>query len=184
MAMYDSSAYDFEIFSPKPKRTEQQESGFEPRIVRAPKKSVKQKNEERVAFNRKLAKILSITLALFVLFGFRIYLQVSLTEKTRELDQVNADIKVAQSENVSLNSRLYELMSLDTVEKKAVNELHMVKRDASQIRYIAVGSTDNYTDGVRVSENDNKDDEKEVILLADETKKSAEGKTAAAKTDG
>ena len=182
MTTYDSSAYDFETFSPKPKRTEQQEGGFEPRIVRAPKKSVKQKKAEKAAFNRKLAKILSITLVLFVLFGFRIYLQVSLTEKTRNLDQINAAIKVAQSENVALNSRLYEMMSLDAVEKKAVNELHMVKRDASQIRYISVGSTDNFTDGVRASELEQ--GEEEIVLSAQEGEKGAQVKTDKAEANG
>ena len=86
------------------------------------------------------------------MLGGRIYLQVDLTEKIRTLDNYNAQIKVAQSQNVALNNKLYEIMSLSTVEKKAVDELHMVKRDASQIRYLSIDSTDNLTDGVRTSE--------------------------------
>ena len=146
--MYDSSAYDFEAFAPK-KREVPQNPGFEPRIVRAPKKSFKQQKEEKRNYLTKFVRVMAVSLVLFVLLGSRIYLQVSLTEKTRTLDQYNANIKVAQSENVALNNQLYEIMSLDTVEKKAVKELHMVKRDASQIRYISVASSDNYTDGER-----------------------------------
>lgn len=148
MAYYDNSAYDFDTFAPK-KRELPQERTFEPKIVRAPKKSYKQQKQEKKAYHYKFAKVIAVALVLFVLLGSRIYLQVSLTEKTRALDQYNADIKIAQSENVALNSKLNEIMSLDTVEQIAVKELHMVKRDASQIRYIEVNSVDNYTDGVR-----------------------------------
>ena len=149
---YDNAAYDFESFAPKKKEQAQPRSaGFEPRIVRAPKKSFKQQREERRGLLYKYARVFAVAAVLFVLLGSRIYLQVNLTEKTRTLDHYNASIKVAQSENVALNNKLYELMSLDAVEKKAMNELHMVKRDSSQIRYVSVGSTDNLTDGVRTA---------------------------------
>lgn len=147
MAVYSSSAYDFESFAPRKK--EEPQRGFEPKIVRAPKKSAAQQKRERNAYRARFVRVMAVSLVLFALLGSRIYLQVSLTEKTRTLDEYNSKIKVAQSENVALNSKLYEMMSLETVEKKAVKELHMVKRDASQIRYVEVGSADNYTDGVR-----------------------------------
>lgn len=152
MAYYDSSAYDFDTFAPKRKIEEQPRQTFEPRIVRAPKKSFKQQREEKRNYKSKFVRVMAASLILFVLLGSRIYLQVNLAEKTRTLDHYNADIKVAQSENVALNNKLYEIMSLDTVEQKAVKDLHMVKRDASQIRYISVDSSDNLTDGVRVTE--------------------------------
>ena len=100
----------------------------------------------------KITAIFTIVVVLLFMLGGRIYLQVDLTEKIRTLDNYNAQIKVAQSQNVALNNKLYEIMSLSTVEKKAVDELHMVKRDASQIRYLSIDSTDNLTDGVRTSE--------------------------------
>ncbi len=149
MALYDNSAYDFESFAPK-RKPEPEQRGFEPRIVRAPKKSFKQQKAEQQKYRNKFIRVMAASLVLFALLGSRIYLQVNLTEKTRELDRYNADIKVAQSENVALNNQLYEIMSLDTVEQKAVKDLHMVKRDASQIHYIEVDSADNLTDGVRV----------------------------------
>ena len=151
MAVYDSSAYDFETFAPK-RRVEPEEKVFRPRIVRAPKNSFKQQRSEKLNYRNKFIRVMAVALVLFTLLGGRIYLQVSLTEKTRELDQYNADIKVAQSENVALNNQLYEIMSLDVVEQKAVKDLHMVKRDASQIRYVEVDTSDNLTDGVRVDE--------------------------------
>lgn len=151
MAVYDNSAYDFETFAPK-RALEPQRKGFEPKIVRAPKKSFKQQKEEKQKYRNRFLRVMAVSLVLFALLGSRIYLQVNLTEKTRLLDKYNADIKVAQSENVALNNKLYEIMSLDAVEKKAVKELHMVKRDSSQIHYIQVDSTDNLTDGVRVDE--------------------------------
>ncbi|MBR2589542.1 MAG: hypothetical protein IKE65_01305 [Clostridia bacterium] len=150
---YSNSAYDFETFAPKRALEPQPEQKvFEPRIVRAPKKSFKQQKEEKLRYRNKFLRVMAVAVILFTLLGSRIYLQVSLTEKTRTLDRYNADIKVAQSENVALNNRLYEIMSLDTVEQKAVKDLHMVKRDASQIRYVEVDSADNMTDGVRVDE--------------------------------
>lgn len=150
---YSNSAYDFETFAPRRNEEVQpKKKGFEPRIVRAPKKSFKQQREEKLNYRNKFIRVMAVALVLFTLLGSRIYLQVSLTEKTRTLDHYNADIKVAQSENVALNNQLYEIMSLDTVEQKAVKDLHMVKRDASQIRYVEVDSADNMTDGVRVDE--------------------------------
>ena len=151
MAVYNNSAYDFDTFAPR-RQVEPERKGFEPKIVRAPKKSFKQQREEKLNYRNKFIRVIAVALVLFTLLGSRIYLQVSLTEKTRELDHYNAEIKVAQSENVALNNQLYEIMSLDAVEQKAVKELHMVKRDSSQIRYIEVNSTDNSGDGVRVSE--------------------------------
>ncbi len=154
MAYYDNSAYDFERFSsPARKReTQPEKRGFEPKIVRAPKKSYKQQKEENSKHRKRIIRVAVLSLVLLFMLGGRIYLQVDLTEKIRTLDNYNAQIKVAQSQNVALNNKLYEIMSLSTVEKKAVDELHMVKRDASQIRYLSIDSTDNLTDGVRTSE--------------------------------
>ena len=155
MAVYDNSAYDFETFSPRRQVQPQEQPekrGFEPKIVRAPKKSFKQQQEEKHNYRNRFIRVMAVSLILFTLLGSRIYLQVSLTEKTRELDNLNSEIKVSQSENVALNNRLYEIMSLDVVEQKAIKDLHMVKRDSSQIRYIEVNSSDNMTDGVRVNE--------------------------------
>ena len=145
---YDNAAYDFETFAPRRK----EETGVvkpDLKIVRAPKKSRAQVKKEKKAYKFNFARIISAAVAVFILLSAHLYLNVVLTEKTRELDNYNSQIKVAQSENVALNDKLYEIMSLDTVEKKAVKELHMVKRDSSQIRYVEVGDTDNFTDGVR-----------------------------------
>ncbi len=148
-ALYDSSAYDFETFAPR--RKEEINVNYKPdlKIVRAPKKSRAQLKKEKKAYNINFARVITVAVAIFVLLSAHIYLNVVLTEKTRELDNYNSKIKVAQSENVALNDKLYEIMSLDTVEKKAVKDLHMVKRDSSQVRYVEVGETDNFTDGVR-----------------------------------
>lgn len=146
--LYDSSAYDFQTFAPR-KKEESVNNKPDLKIVRAPKKSRAQLKKEKKAYNINFVRVMSAAVAVFVLLSAHIYLNVVLTEKTRELDNYNSQIKVAQSENVALNDKLYEIMSLDTVEKKAVKDLHMVKRDSSQIRYVEVGETDNFTDGVR-----------------------------------
>ena len=147
MAVYDNSAYDFEAFEPRRKKVEQ--PGFEPEIVRAPKRSKKEREAQRL-FQSMFLKVIAVSLAFLLLLGAKIFLQVSLTEQVKTLDDYNMQIKDADSYNNALNNKLYSMMSLEEVEKKAVNELHMVKRDSSQIRYISVEKADNYTDGVRV----------------------------------
>lgn len=142
---YNYTNYDFESFAPKRKPEVEPNPGFEPRIVRPARKTLAQKKRESALYRSRLIKVVAVSLVLFSLLSTRIYMQVALTSKMKTLDEYNTKIKAAQSENVALNNRLYEMMSLDTVETKAVKDLHMVKEENSQIRYVHVGSTDNYT---------------------------------------
>lgn len=150
---YDyNGAYDFESFAPKKKQQVQPQSGFEPRIVKPRRKSESQKRRENSRYKSKIVKVVAVAMILFALLSGRIYSQVVLTAKMRTLDEYNAKIKTAQSENVSLNNKLNAMMSLETVEQKAVKDLHMVKGENSQIHYVHVGSEDNYTDGKNLTQ--------------------------------
>ena len=57
---------------------------------------------------------------------------------TREVSSIETKISYAQSENISLNSRLDAMVSIGTIDEYAVNELHMTKLKPSQIQYIDV----------------------------------------------
>lgn len=145
---YASEAYDFESFAPKKKQVQlpESETRFEPRIVR-PARKAKSKAVGKAAYRAKIRRIIIASVLIFSLLGVRIYMQVTLTSKMRRLDDFDAKIKTAQSEQVALNNKLYSMMSLDVVEQKASKKLHMVKQDGNQVRYVHVNSADNYTDG-------------------------------------
>ncbi len=145
--------YDFETFAPKKQPvTEPETTGFEPRVVRPKKKSIVQQRRERQLILKKMITIIAASVLLFALFGARVWIQVSLNEKTKELSDIQNAISVQQSESVYLENKLNSMVNLGTVENIAVNKLHMVKKESSQIRYIMVGEIGNEEDGKVVTE--------------------------------
>lgn len=145
--------YDFETFAPKKQPVAEPEAtGFEPRIVRPKKKSIVQQQREKQLALRKIISIIAASVLFFALFGARVWIQVSLNEKTKELSDIQNAISVQQSESVYLENKLNSMVNLRTVENVAVNKLHMVKKESSQIRYVMVGGSGNEENGKVITE--------------------------------
>ena len=83
--------------------------------------------------------ILAVT-SVYILFC-----QMQLTQLTAEVSDQNETLSELTAENVSLNTKRVNSMSIDEVEEYAANELGMVKMDNSQIEYVELTNPDSVT---------------------------------------
>lgn len=148
MADY-AQAYDFAYFAPKPKVvTDPEHREFNPKVVvKKPKSERRVRTEERLSAQAAV-KVVLVAVILFFAIGFNVYGKVILNERVHQLETVQTEIEVANSENIRLNNELNNFVSLSQVEKTASNKFHMVKRESSQVTYIEVGDKSNSKDAV------------------------------------
>lgn len=86
----------------------------------------------------KAAIIFSVAvLTIAMLFGM-LYTNAKKNELRHEINNLNTELSIAQSENTRINSELNALVSMNMIEKYAVEELGMVKVQSGQIHYIDV----------------------------------------------
>lgn len=91
--------------------------------------------EQKRAF-AQVAEILTVTvLVLAMLFGV-LFTYVQKNELTKSIANIQDEIAVAQSENVSLNAELEALVSVSQIDSYAVEKLGMTRLQSNQIRYI------------------------------------------------
>lgn len=93
------------------------------------------KAEQKAAF--KTSALLLTTVVLFVaMVSGVLYTYVRKNELTRSISSIKSQITMAESDNISLNAQLEAMVSMSQIEDYAVNNLGMVKLQASQIVYI------------------------------------------------
>ncbi len=114
-------------------------------LVRRKKKTVAEARREMQMGARQTAKILVIALCLLSMFAALLYSRLRVDELTREIDAANAQLSVAQGENVRLNMKLDSMISLERVEEYAKNDLGMTKVEGYQIEYIDLSGADTVT---------------------------------------
>ena len=106
-----------------------------------PKSLEEKKREERVG-NRKI--VFAIAFAAVILFV--IFCQLSAGAERYELihqiAEVEAQIKVEQSENVRLNAKLNEKMNINRIDSFAVEELNMKKIESYQVECVNLSQGD------------------------------------------
>ena len=91
--------------------------------------------EQKKAF-AQVVEILTVTvLVLAMLFGV-LFTYVQKNELTKSIANIQDDIAVAQSENVSLNAELEALVSVSQIDSYAVEKFGMTRLQSNQIRYI------------------------------------------------
>ena len=140
---YDTSYmlkdFDLSRSSAAPKRREmpQEEKKLKLRENKSVKSSQQILRDEKLSF-RNAVVLLSIAAVVIAFVGFTIHSFALKNELTREISSVQTQISYAQSENISLNSRLDAMVSIGTIDDYAVNELHMTKMKSDQIQYIDV----------------------------------------------
>lgn len=74
--------------------------------------------------------------------AFMLLARAQSDELTREIAKMENDIKIAQSENVRLDTAMNSLISMDKVESYAEDVLGMVKAENYQITYIDMSKGD------------------------------------------
>ena len=120
----------------------------DPRLkVREGKAKLKSKaqlrSEQKSAFKRAVL-VVSVAVISLLMIGLSLHSFAVKNELTREIQKTQTSIANAHSENISLQSQLDALVSIRTIDKYAVEQLHMTKVKSNQIRYINVDEFKNF----------------------------------------
>ena len=87
-------------------------------------------------------RIVAIATVLFMALGFQIYAHVQVDELDQQLNEINQQISVIESDNTRRNMELNANVSLERVDQYAKNELGMVKISDYQVNYVKLSEAD------------------------------------------
>lgn len=93
--------------------------------------------QERKAL-RKAVLIVITAICVIAVVGLTLHSFALKNELTRENAALQTQISNAQSEGISLQSQLDAMVSVGTIEKYAVEKLHMTKMNSNQVQYMDV----------------------------------------------
>ena len=110
-----------------------------PKVVKKTKAELRA--EERRSASKAI-KALAICAIFFTFIAFQIFSQVKVDELDRQIDSVNSEIEVVESENTRLSMEIDSTISLDKVDSYAQNVLGMVKVENYQVSYIDLSGGD------------------------------------------
>lgn len=110
-----------------------------PRVV---KKTQAQLRAETRRSSAKALKIMAIASVLFGLLFVQIYSQLRVDELNQELNAINAQISVVQSDNTRRKMEVNSNVSLAKVDDYARNTLGMVKVNDYQVNYVKLSGKD------------------------------------------
>jgi len=137
-----TEAYDYNrVMNAAPKRAPQRQARPAPR-PRVIEKSRAQLRAEAMRSRKATIKALVICAIFFMFISFQIYSQVKVDELDRELNAVNTEISILDSENTRLNMQLDAMISLEKVDQYAQEQLGMVKVENYQVTYVDLSGDD------------------------------------------
>lgn len=107
--------------------------------------------EEKLAFKKALMVLVS-AIGIIAVVALTLHSFALKNELTREISQLETNISNAQSESISLQSQLDSMISIATIEKYAVDNLHMTKMSSNQVQYMDVNEfKQNYENNLQKS---------------------------------
>ena len=123
----------------RPNPTPQTRKVRRPRVVR---KSQKHLRAEARRSRAVAIRVVALAAVLFMVFGFKIYSQVQVDELDSQLDAIQKEISVIESDNTRRNMELNANVSLEKVDQYAKYELGMVKISDYQVNYVKLSEDD------------------------------------------
>lgn len=102
------------------------------------KKSLNELHREQKSGLLRSLQIFGIAVVCIAMLGAVLFSNAKKNELNHEINAVQKDIKIANSENIRLNSELNTLFSLSMLDQYATEKLGMTKMRSSQIHYIDV----------------------------------------------
>ncbi len=143
MALYNTTeAYDLSLFEEQIVKQKIEPIRIKKEPPQQKRNDAGRKNTDyalkiRVALKASVFAVVCLTCIALMLFG-----RAQSDELSREITKLENDIKIAQGENVRLNTALNSLISADRVEAYAEDVLKMVKAENYQITYINMSKGD------------------------------------------
>lgn len=93
--------------------------------------------EQRIGFGKAVVICTTALLSIAMLFAV-LHSYALKNELVHEISTLETQLSIAQSENTRINSELNALVSMNMIDKYAVEKLGMSKMQSNQIRYIDV----------------------------------------------
>ena len=135
----DSLAYDFDMFMPKTKKTEEVKDN----IVVMPKKASAQKKRRQAAAKRLSPSVAAIMCTFFILAALcgNIALRLEINEVNSKINAMKSSLNELDSEKTMLEVELQRRISYSNLELEAV-QLGMKKPSKEDVTYIRVNDKD------------------------------------------
>ncbi len=138
MGLPAGQEYDFAAFSPAERRKAEQEQKVELRKLTPQEKTKTQlKQEKKTVIIRCVRTALAGTVLSALCFA-NIYGYCKCDIEDRKYDNLTEDYNMVQSDNTRLSMELNSMVSLEQIEKIAVEQLGLVKLSASDIEYVKI----------------------------------------------
>ncbi len=138
MALPAGQEYDFAAFSPAERRKAEQKTTVELRKVEPRQKTKEELKQEKrtVAVRCVRAVIAGAVLSALCFMNIYGYCKCDLAD--RKYKTLTEDYEMVQSDNTRLSMELNSMVSLEQIEKIAVEKLGLVKINASDIEYVRI----------------------------------------------
>lgn len=134
MSRNSSVAYDFDRFSPQ--KQEQKNNVVQLPVER--RQAKKQSSGAAARFLRNAA----VCAVCFVMFGSLIYNEMTINELNTNIQKSSAQLERAKSEYIQLEMAAASRMTLEEIERYAIDVLGMQKLQNHQITYIRMSDKD------------------------------------------
>ena len=133
MNTQNNAAYDFDRFAPQqsPKSN----------VVQMPAQPPAHRPHQKTALRPVLRRV-ALCAVCFVLFGALIYNQMTINELNTTIQTKSAALDRSENEYIQLEMAAQSRMTLDEVERYAVDVLGMQKLQNNQIQYVRTNDQD------------------------------------------
>lgn len=143
MALYQTDSYAFDMFEARPQTSsEKSEGSSSGRLTKVPPKSKEQNRYENAVCRKKSAVLVFVFIFIFAMIAMQIYPNVQSNELLKQINSAKAEIKIAEAENIRLNSELNSITSIAKIDSYATDILGMNRVESYQVKYINLSQGD------------------------------------------
>lgn len=139
MALPAEEEFNFVAFEPAERRKEAEKKNKTPNLRRYAEDKAYQ-SAQRKSSTLKTFKLVGAFSVIVVLAFINLYAYSVSDMADRKYDSLYEDYKMAVSDNQRLSMELNSMISLEQIEKTAVEELGLVKLDPSEIEYVKIST--------------------------------------------
>ena len=138
MALPAGQEYDFAAFSPAERRKTEEKKTVELRKLEPRQKTKDEIRQEKRAVAVRCVRAVIAGTVLSALCFLNIYGYCKCDIADRKYKSLTEDYEMVQSDNTRLSMELNSMVSLEQIEKIAVEKLGLVKISASDIEYVKI----------------------------------------------
>ena len=111
-------------------------------LVQKTRKTAAQMRAQTAAETKRAIKVMVVAITILMFMAMAIFSRVQLDEINREINSVENQMKIAESDSIRINNELNSIISINNVEDYAINQLGMVKVQEHQVVYVDLSSDD------------------------------------------